>query len=58
MYLVPKPGRLVPDPARGDYLPAEGREIEVDQYWLRRLQDDDVAETPRPANQPAVKAEK
>lgn len=34
----------VRDPARGDYLPAEGREVPRDQYWLRRLRDGDVRE--------------
>lgn len=44
MYLKPAPGRVVPDPARGDTLPPEGREVEPTQYWQRRINDDDVTE--------------
>ena len=44
MYIQPIPGRNVPDPVRGDLLPSEGREVELTQYWQRRLKDGDVAE--------------
>ena len=44
MYVKPKDGLQVPDPYRGDNLPAEGREVEANQYWLRRKQDGDVTE--------------
>lgn len=44
MYVKPAPGRLVPDPYRGDNLPTEGREVEGNQYWLRRKEDGDVTE--------------
>lgn len=49
MYLVPNPGRTVPDPDRGDLLPASGREVPFNQYWLRRIDDGDVTEGQRPA---------
>lgn len=49
MYLVPNPGRTVIDPDRSDLLPAEGRNVEPTQYWLRRLSDGDVSEAERPA---------
>lgn len=42
MYIKPIAGRLVPDPERGGVLPPDGREVEANQYWLRRLQDGDV----------------
>lgn len=42
MYVKPAPGRTVPDPDRGDILPAEGREVPETQYWLRRLADGDI----------------
>lgn len=45
MYVKPAPGRAVPDPARGDTLPPEGREVEPTQYWQRRINDGDVTET-------------
>lgn len=44
MYLKPKAGRSVPDPERGGLLAPEGREVELTQYWQRRIQDDDVEE--------------
>lgn len=44
MFLKPVPGRAVPDPARGDTLPPEGREVEPTQYWQRRINDGDVIE--------------
>lgn len=44
MYVNPTEGRQVPDPARGDTLPPEGREVEPTQYWQRRVIDGDVVE--------------
>jgi len=34
----------VRDPQRGDYLPAEGRHVPRDSYWLRRKTQGDVIE--------------
>lgn len=45
IHVVPAPGRTVPDPARGDYLPAEGRKVMRDPYWIRRIEDKDVTVT-------------
>lgn len=42
MTVYPAEGRVVPDPEAGGNLPAEGREVPRDAYWLRRLQDQDV----------------
>lgn len=36
MFVKPVKGRSVPDPARGDLLPAEGRNVDENNYWLRR----------------------
>ena len=49
MYVKPKDGRQVPDPDRGDVLPVEGREVNDQQYWQRRIEDGDVevAEPPK-----------
>jgi len=44
MFVKPVAGRKVPDPVRGDLLPAEGREVEPQQYWDRRIDDGDVIE--------------
>lgn len=44
MFLKPAPGRAADDPARGDTLPPEGREVELTQYWQRRINDGDVIE--------------
>ena len=45
MHVKPAPGRQVPDPENGGFLPQEGREVEATAYWLRRITDDDVVET-------------
>lgn len=45
MYVKPVSGRDVPDPEKGGYLPADGREVEPNVYWLRRLSDGDVTDT-------------
>lgn len=44
MTVYPAAGRVVPDPEVGGNLPAEGREVPRDAYWLRRLRDRDVTE--------------
>ncbi len=44
MYIKPTQGRQVPDPYAGGFLPPEGREVEANQYWLRRIEDGDVTE--------------
>lgn len=44
MFLKPKNGKKIPDPQRGDMLPETGRNIDINQYWQRRLNDDDVEE--------------
>lgn len=56
MFLKPVAGRQVPDPDRGDTLPAEGRNVEPNQYWLRRLDDGDVIEVANPAEAPVPAA--
>lgn len=43
--VYPVEGRTVPDPERGDTLPAEGREVPHDAYWARRLRASDVTQT-------------
>jgi len=49
MYLKPTAGTQVPDPDRGDVLPADGRNVELNQYWQRRIADGDVVEaSPQP----------
>ncbi|PIP02746.1 MAG: DUF2635 domain-containing protein [Zetaproteobacteria bacterium CG23_combo_of_CG06-09_8_20_14_all_54_7] len=40
----PTPGREVPDPEKGGFLPPEGRAVEATAYWLRRIADGDVTE--------------
>lgn len=44
MHLKPVPGRTVPDPERGCDLPPEGRDVELTQYWQRRIADGDVVQ--------------
>lgn len=55
MFVYPKPGIRVRDPARKDLLPEKGREVaDQDIYWLRRIADGDVVTkqpaAPAPAN--------
>ena len=45
MFVIPTAGSSVPDPDRGDFLPAEGRDVDEKQYWYRRLEDGDVIES-------------
>ena len=42
MFVKPKDGRSVHDPARGDLLPVSGRNVEESQYWYRRELDGDI----------------
>ncbi len=42
MFVKPLKGRSVPDPARGNLLPADGRNVEENSYWLRRIAAGDV----------------
>ncbi|WP_145588057.1 DUF2635 domain-containing protein [Yersinia aldovae] len=67
MHVIPKDGRSVPDPVRGDFLPAEGRNVDDNIYWYRRIasgeatvkaaEPEDVA-SPAPLVQPDQKAKK
>jgi len=45
-YYVPAAGLRVVDPANGEPLPPEGREVAGGNeiYWLRRMREGDVAE--------------
>jgi hypothetical protein len=56
MFLKPTQGTQVPDPDRGDFLPPEGRSVELTQYWQRRIIDGDVVEASPPTE--ATKASK
>lgn len=42
MFVQPQKGRSVHDPARGDLLPEEGRNVDESQYWYRRELDGDI----------------
>lgn len=42
MFVKPQKGRPVHDPARGDLLPVEGRNVEESSYWLRREAAGDI----------------
>lgn len=48
IYLVPAVGSTVIDPANGQPLPAEGKEVETSIYWLRRKNEGDVTEVVAP----------
>ena len=57
MFVKPMKGRSVHDPARGDLLPEEGRNVDESQYWYRREIDGDI-KIVQPGNdaEPAKKA--
>lgn len=42
MFVKPLKGRSVHDPARGDLLLVEGRNVEESSYWLRREAAGDI----------------
>lgn len=44
MFVKPAPGLQVPDPEKGGFLSPEGREVEANVFWLRRLSEGDVVE--------------
>ncbi|WP_081297895.1 MULTISPECIES: DUF2635 domain-containing protein [unclassified Gilliamella] len=45
MIIKPINNKQVYDPDNGDYLPKGGRHVEFNQYWARRLANNDVEET-------------
>jgi hypothetical protein len=48
IYVIPAAGRNVIDPANGQALPPEGKEVEATTYWLRRKNEGDVTEGSAP----------
>lgn len=50
--LVPVKGRTVPDPARHDVIPDDGRVVQLSHYWHRRIADGDVLKKPVPKASP------
>ena len=59
MFVLPKNGYKIPDPSLSDFLPEQGREVEKNTYWVRRLRDGDVSEKspPKPQAKNTVKKE-
>lgn len=51
--LIPVEGRLVRDPTTYEALPAEGKAVEMNSYWQRKLLAGDVTE--EPTAEPVVK---
>lgn len=44
VFVVPVEGRIVPDPERGDDIPASGRNVPRSVYWLRAINAGDLKE--------------
>jgi hypothetical protein len=44
MKLVPRTGMLVIDPDTHQALPADGADVDLSSFWIRRLNDGDVSE--------------
>ena len=53
MFVKPREGVQTRDPVLRDMLPPEGREVQPDPYWLRRIADGDVEEAEQPPPPPA-----
>jgi hypothetical protein len=43
-FVVPAAGLTVIDPASGQALPPEGKNVERSTYWIRRVNEGDVTE--------------
>lgn len=48
VFVVPVEGRIVPDPERGDDIPATGRSVPRTTYWLRAINAGDLKEGEQP----------
>lgn len=48
IFIKPAEGRLVRDPLNKTYLPADGADVAVSTYWLRRLKSGEVLEVKPP----------
>lgn len=46
IHVQPVTGRAVPDPARGDLLPSDGRQVAPSPYWTRCESAGDVTIKP------------
>ena len=56
-FYIPAAGMRVVDPANGEPLPPEGREVSGNEiYWLRRVRDVDVTEGKPASQMPASSA--
>lgn len=42
VFLVPAENTIVRDPQTGEPLPVDGKEVVINNYWQRRLNDGDV----------------
>jgi hypothetical protein len=49
MFVKPVEGRLIRDPASRLPVPAEGRNVPEDAYWMRAVRDGDVIVAKAPA---------
>ena len=56
IFLIPKSGLQVRDPADGQPLPADGKTVRDSGYWRRRLRDGDVTLGKAPAKKSGTKA--
>ena len=50
------PADAVPTTAPDYYLPAEGRDVQPDDYWTRRVRDGDVTVGPQTTDNAATEA--
>lgn len=57
-HLIPKRGLVVLDPDTLIALPENGRPVELNQYWHRRIADGDVTVKPHTPAKPAAQPTK
>lgn len=58
LFVTPREGYKVRDPAIGDHLPADGRLVVETTYWQRRILDGDVTSDPKKAEAAKLEAER
>lgn len=58
IFVRPKAGLKITDPATKGFLPEEGRAVEPSIYWERRLNDGDVIAVSPTTVKPTVKPNK
>ena len=58
MFIVPKAGILIRDPITKKRIPPDGAEVQISNFWNRRLRDGDITiHDQKPENGSDISAE-